>query len=213
MYAPSTVKYMSWVIYTGQVTISVLWNHWCTDHLMLYISHMVSINPITFISPCSQEKYTSMLTDKCYFGSFRCVNTATVCKLRNKINWYMRFVIQLGQIHYNDVIMGKMASQIASLTIVYSTVYLSADLRKYQSSAPLAFAQGIHRGPVNSPHKWPLTRRIFHLMTSSWYIRYYGDTVVSLSHRLDMNCHFWPTKHKSWTIVGPMTGVRHTILR
>ena len=38
--------------------------------------------------------------------------------------------------HYIDVIMGKMASQITSLTIVYSTVYLSADLRKHQSSAP-----------------------------------------------------------------------------
>ena len=63
--------------------------------------------------------------------------------------------------HYNDVIMSKMASQITSLTIVYSTVYLSADLRKHQSSAPLAFALGIHREPVNSPHKWPVTRKMF----------------------------------------------------
>ena len=34
--------------------------------------------------------------------------------------------------------MGKMASQITSLTIVYSTVNLSADLRKHRSSAPMA---------------------------------------------------------------------------
>ena len=47
--------------------------------------------------------------------------------------------------HYNDVIIGKMASQITSLTIVYSTVYLSADLWKHQTSAPLAFVRGIHR--------------------------------------------------------------------
>ena len=63
--------------------------------------------------------------------------------------------------HYNDVVMGKMASQIISLTIVYSPVYLSADLRKHQSSRLLAFVRGFHRGPVNSPHKGPVTRKMF----------------------------------------------------
>ena len=52
--------------------------------------------------------------------------------------------------------------------IVYSNVYSDADQRKHQSSASLAFVRGIHRGPVNSPHKWPVTRKCFHLMTSSW---------------------------------------------
>ena len=63
-------------------------------------------------------------------------------------------------IHYNDVIMGAIASQITSLTIVYSTVYSGADQRKHQSSASLAFVWGIHRGPVNSLHKWPVTREM-----------------------------------------------------
>ena len=57
--------------------------------------------------------------------------------------------------------MGTMASQITSLTIVYSTVYSGADQRKHQSSASLAFVRGIHRGPVNSPPKWPVTRKMF----------------------------------------------------
>ena len=70
-------------------------------------------------------------------------------------------------IHYSDVIMSTIASQITSLTIVYSTVYSDADQRKHQSSASLAFVRGIHRGPVNSPHKWPVTRKCFHLMMSS----------------------------------------------
>ena len=64
-------------------------------------------------------------------------------------------------IHYGDVIMGAIASQNTSLTIVYSTVYLDADQRKHQSSASLAFVWGIHWGPVNSPHKWPVTRKMF----------------------------------------------------
>ena len=59
---------------------------------------------------------------------------------------------------YNDVIM---TSQITSLTIVYSTVYSGAEQREHQSSASLAFVRGLHRGPVNSPHKWPVTRKIF----------------------------------------------------
>ena len=69
--------------------------------------------------------------------------------------------MELSQSHYNDVIMGTMASQITSLTIVYSIVYSDADQRKHQSSASLAFVRGIHRGPVNSPHKWPVTRKMF----------------------------------------------------
>ena len=63
--------------------------------------------------------------------------------------------------HYIDVTMGPMVSQITSLGIVYSTVYSGADERKHQSSASLAFVRRIHRGPVNSPHKRPVTRRMF----------------------------------------------------
>ena len=57
--------------------------------------------------------------------------------------------------------MGAMASQIISLTIVYSTVYSGADQRKHQSSSSLAFMRGIHRWPVNSQHKWPVTWKMF----------------------------------------------------
>ena len=63
--------------------------------------------------------------------------------------------------HYGDVIMNVIASQITSLAIVYLTVYSDADQRKHQSSASLAFVRGIHRGPVNSPHKWPVARKLF----------------------------------------------------
>ena len=75
--------------------------------------------------------------------------------------------------HYCDDIMGAMASQITSLTIVYSAVHSDADQRKHQSSLSLAFLRGIHRGPVNSGHRVPRTNgqlrgKCFHLMTSSW---------------------------------------------
>ena len=58
--------------------------------------------------------------------------------------------------HYNDVIMGAIASQITSLTIVYSIVYSDADQRKHQSSASLAFVRGI------------VIRQWFAPVTQSW---------------------------------------------
>ena len=64
-------------------------------------------------------------------------------------------------IHYSDVILSAMASQITSLTIACSTVYSSADQRKHQTSASLTFVWGIHRWPANSPHKGPVTRNMF----------------------------------------------------
>ena len=69
----------------------------------------------------------------------------------------MEFIIW----QYGDIIMGTIASQITCLTIVYSTVYSDTDQRKHQSSPSLAFVWGIHRGPVNSQHKWPIIRKMF----------------------------------------------------
>ena len=57
--------------------------------------------------------------------------------------------------------MGAIAFQFTSLTIVYSTVNSDADQRKHQSSASLAFVRGFHRGPVNSPQKGPVKRKMF----------------------------------------------------
>ena len=79
----------------------------------------------------------------------KCFITATL--------WTSEFSIN----HYGDVIMGAIASQITSLTSVYSIVHSDAGQRVHQSPASLAFVRGIHRGPVNSPHKWPVTRKMF----------------------------------------------------
>ena len=98
----------------------------------------------------------------------------TVCEIKcslldNKIfkvaghddHYWIYDEIRKNNMHYSEVIMDDIASQITSLTIVYSTVYSGADQRKHQSSASLVFVRGIHRWPVNSPHKGPVTRKIF----------------------------------------------------
>ena len=75
----------------------------------------------------------------------------------NPVYW----VSALPVLHYRDVIMSVVAFQITSLWIVHSTVCLGTDQRKHQSSALLAFVRGIHQWPVNSPHKGPVTWKMF----------------------------------------------------
>ena len=74
--------------------------------------------------------------------------------------------------HYGDFIMREMTSQITSLAIVYSTIYSGADQRKHQSSASVAFMREIHWWSVTSPHKGPVTQKIFPfddvIMRSGW---------------------------------------------
>ena len=63
--------------------------------------------------------------------------------------------------HYSGVIMSAMACQITGVSIVCSTVCSGADQRTHQSSASLGFVRGIHRWPVDSPHKGPVTWKMF----------------------------------------------------
>ena len=91
--------------------------------------------------------------------------------------------------------MGAIASQITSLTIVYSTFYSGADQRKHESSASLAFVRGIHRGPVNSPHKWPVTRKVFPFDDVTMYQldEPYGfpDDHQAKCSYVSMSCEYW----------------------
>ena len=61
---------------------------------------------------------------------------------------------------------------ITSLLIVYSTIYSLTDQRKQQSVVLLAFVRGIHRWPVNSPHKGWATPKMFPFddVITDWYI-------------------------------------------
>ena len=60
------------------------------------------------------------------------------------------------RMHYNDVIMSAMAPQITSVNGLFRR-----RSKKHHSSASLAFVRGIHRWPVISAHKGPVTRKMF----------------------------------------------------
>ena len=111
--------------------------------------------------------------------------------------------------------MRLMASQINSLTIVYSTVYSGADQRKLQSSASLAFVRGIHRGPVNSPHKRPVTRKMFPfddvIMYASQMTRDEENVFISWSHHgfVINTCNFATASELN--TLNPQRGHRKTL--
>ena len=89
-----------------------------------------------------------------------CPDVNMSMKLKLDVSWWKMHITSF-KLYYSDLIMATMESHITSLTIVYSTIYSDADKRKHQSFASLAFVRGIHRWPVNSPHKRPVTRKMF----------------------------------------------------
>ena len=83
--------------------------------------------------------------------------------------------------------MSAMASQITSVSIVYRID--CSDQRKHRVTG---FCGGIHRRPMNSPHKWPVTRKMFPfddvIMMNSWlscsYVLYHRLGPFSVLDRI-----------------------------
>ena len=89
----------------------------------------------------------------------------------------------LSKFHYNGVIIRAMASQITGVSIVCWTVGSNLNPRKHQFSPSLSYVRGIHRSLVNSPHKRPVTRKMFP----------FDDVIINVSG--DGSTHMLPT-HK-----------------
>ena len=102
--------------------------------------------------------------------------------------------------HCNDDITGAIASQIISLTFVYSTVNSGADQTKHQSSASLAFARGIHRGLVNYLHKGPETRNMFP----------FDDVIMNIQASIYCKISWVPRKWQDNTSNIKLNGLRLT---
>ena len=90
-----------------------------------------------------------------------CQGMRKICSDDQKMKYDKWNFNHAGIVHYSDVIMSAMASQITGVLIVCLNVCSVADQRKHQSSMSLAFVRGIHRWQVNSPHKGPVTRKMF----------------------------------------------------
>ena len=95
--------------------------------------------------------------------------------------------------HYNDVMISAMASQITSLTIVYSAVYSGTDQRK------LGLCEG------NSPHKGPATLKLFPFDDVIMVAEYFNRLGSCLNVNLNANCQVMCI----FTLEVPQNFVRH----
>ena len=92
-----------------------------------------------------QECFYNAITksyDTSYFIAFHHVVAWMIIMPERRRGHYTWRASQISLRHYNNVIMGAIASQITSLMIVFSAFYSVADQRKHQSSASLAFVPG-----------------------------------------------------------------------
>ena len=98
------------------------------------------------------------------------------------MNWQDVIKIYLGKSIDCNIDNTTLASEITSLTIDYSTVYSGTGERKHQGSASLVFVRGIHRWPVNSPHKGALTRKMFPFddVIMTGLIKYTGSVLSNI---------------------------------
>ena len=136
------------------------WNYWTNPNLCEWISIFI---------PCSTGH---MITYPCWN-----LSCSALVKWAPLGTW-----LPCDFVHYIDIIMTTVASQITSLTVVYSTVYSDADQRKHQSSASLAFVRGIHRDRWIPRTKGQLRGKCLHLMTSSWFTWEYHLTSAHIRH-------------------------------
>ena len=137
-----------------------------TANYFLYIFRTwIWVRKFQFITKCHYRTSQSTIFTYSLFGTWTLMVT---CQFMSCI---IHFFVAKLCIHYCDVIMGAMASQLTSLTIVYATVYPDAYQRKHQSSASLAFVRRIHRWPLNSP------RLLFDFKMTSWHENYFCITV------------------------------------
>ena len=104
--------------------------------------------------------------------------------------------------HNIDVIMTTMASQITSLTVVYSTVYSDADQRKHQKLCVIGLCVGNSPGPVNSPHKGPVMRKMFP----------FDDVIKAVYLTWRLLCAICIFADLRWIWSGPMDNVCNQII-
>ena len=140
-----------------------------------------------------------------YLGQYKSTEWNKLCSHHSLCNKGTVVEARIALLRYSDVIVGAMASQITSLSIVYS----GADQRKHQNSASLAFVRGINPRPVNSPHLWPVTRNMFPfddvIIWQCWYIEPYRNALSPHTQEFRFllwnihDRHTYIGTNKSWT--------------
>ena len=101
--------------------------------------------------------------------------------------------------------MGVMASQITSLTFFTQSCIQEQIKESNQSSPTLAFARGIHRGPVNSPHKGPVTRKMFPF--DGVIMKIFVMCALRVKMTTSCRCSLWPKFFQQENIYVLVSGI------
>ena len=125
------------IVFLKQALDSGKWDTLCMYLVWLLVLHLSFIYPFVFCI-LDRRRFSLYVAERLMFFMIWVPRLLIIQNVKLHVNMK----------HYDDVIMSTMASQITSLTIVYSTVFSGADQGKHQSSASLAFVRGIHRGPA-----------------------------------------------------------------
>ena len=92
--------------------------------------------------------------------------------IKGKFFWYIKISIQSSPFHPNTLQWRHNGRDGVSNHQPHDCLLNRLFRRRSKKTSKLRVTglcvRGIHRWPVNSPHKWPVTRKCFHLMTSSW---------------------------------------------
>ena len=113
-------------------------NNTCHDDVMMYMETLSASLTLCEGNPSFTDGFPVQGAGNAWIWYFLVVCLNSVVEpavVAGDLQYRDAYVTSL--IHYSDVIMTTMVSQIISLTIIYSTVY--------QNSALLAFVWGIHR--------------------------------------------------------------------
>ena len=149
------------------------------------------------IGPRAAKTTTTLTCANSYYHALMINHSREVHRVYHKI---------MILIHYSDFKMGAMASQITSLTIVYSRVYSGADQRKHQSSASLTFVTGEFSAQITSNAEnisiwW---RHHDHSLRVSWGHQqkwyWFSSSFVSMSsnHQHLKSLRTWVVNMRQW---------------
>ena len=101
--------------------------------------------------------------------------------------------------------MTTMASQITSLTVVYSNVYSDADQRKHQSPASLAFVWGSHRDRWIPRTKGQLRENVsIWWRHHAWDIRLHTEKIHIGARRLHLGNRVTSDAFIAWQAIDKM---------
>ena len=156
---------------------------WQNFHSLLSLSSVraISIRHMNLVIAVTAPNGARTSAGGCWSKNYICLVTINDCVLPLLAEWCRSKSLQRRHNGHDGV------SNHPRLDCLLNPLFRRRS-KKTSICASLALVRGIHRSPVNSPHKVPVTRKYFHLMTSSC-----GRWIILNSRGTQCYRNIWPT--------------------